>query len=135
LPDEPFVLNAPDLANPIFVELLNCRTDDDFIGFANGFFDEVVVGIGDATGPDGRVTNLPSLASNLRLAMFVTVVSARRDGGVPFLNTLLEHAGLRPRMTLVDGVARLVLEASSVRDFMALEVASAYEVGAEINAC
>ncbi len=135
LPREPFVLEAPNLEDPIFVRLLNCQTDDDFIRFADRFFDEVLVGIGDASDPDGRVTNLRSLATELRLAMFETVMGARRDGGNPFVNRLLKDAQLRPRVTRADGVARLVLEAASVRDFMALEVASAYEAGAQINGC
>jgi hypothetical protein len=133
---EPFDLEAPNLEDPIFVRLLNCRTDDDFIHFANGFFDEVHVGIGDATGPTGKVINLPSLATQLRLAMVVAVMGdGHRDRGNPFLDRLLESARLRPRMVLVDGATRLVLEATSVRDFMALEVASACEAGAQINGC
>jgi hypothetical protein len=132
---EPLVLDKPDLEDPIFVRLLNCRTDDDFIRFANRFFDELLVGIGDASDPDGRVMiNLPSLATQLRLAMFVEVMGdSRRNRGNSLVDGLLEH--VRLRTTVVDGTRRLVVEAVSVRDFMALEVASACEAGAKMTGC
>jgi hypothetical protein len=48
---------------------------------------------------------------------------------------LLQRAQFRVEMTHADGAPRMVLEAATVRDFMALEVATAYEAGAQITAC
>jgi hypothetical protein len=100
-----------DLAAPIFVRLLNCESALDFLRFADRY------GL-------SEINDLAGLARGLRRSMLDPAAA------LDVLNGLLP---LRGRLRLAR--SEMVLEASDLREFMALEVGLAYEAGAKLRVC
>jgi hypothetical protein len=123
---------ALDLERPMFARLINsCRTDDDLRAFADRDWDQPVTHVGELRALAGRLSEAAKVSLDERFAE-----AADADGfGAHMINYLLGTERLSPRVRLIDGRMRLSLEANSTATFMAMEVAAAFEVGAQITAC
>jgi hypothetical protein len=125
---EPLIISAPNLEKPLFLALANCKTDDDYRKFADAYFDE----------PSVTLRSLRDLGLGAHIVTKVVTATERSAplaGDPALINALLVQVRLRPRIQRIDGVPRLILEVNSVRDFISVEIAAAYEVGAKVMAC
>jgi hypothetical protein len=128
---EPLVVETLDLESPMFIRLINCVTDDDFRAFADRFWDQPAAHVSELRNHAGRLYEAAKFSLDERFGD-----GANADGGgAHLINWLLGAERLSPRVRQIAGRARLCLEASSTATFMALELATAFEVGAYITAC
>lgn len=125
---EPFVIEAPDLESPIALRLANCSSREDFLAFQNRFNDLSVADLSD----------LQARAEEVRRCVLYSLgKAARREAGAARagVNGLLGGVTIKPIIRFIDGSPRMVLEVSTLADFMALEMAAAVEAGAVATTC
>jgi hypothetical protein len=130
-----------DLKAPLFVELINCRTIQDRMLFERNHGEVDASQHMFAAGP--AATLAVAVAESL-LATVELLLASGNDEPAPsqtraFLNMtnalLLRGVSLRPRLEFQGDSARFVLDAPDVVTFMAMELATAVEVGAKITRC
>jgi hypothetical protein len=114
---EPLIIETVNLENPIFLHFLNCRTDADFVKFLDRFYDEEQV----------ELDELRKRSAAIRLML---------DNSLGSVNLLLAGSEVYSvELLRIEGAKRLVLVATRTNDYMALEIATAWEAGATMTAC
>jgi hypothetical protein len=124
---KPLLIEAVDLEAPVFMHIMNAVTDADFQEFARRFWDQPVIHISELRSLWGRLYEAAMMA--------LTGDDNRQAAGVYSVNWLLGRERLQPELRELGDRYRLCLEASSTATFMALEISTAFEVGAQITRC
>jgi hypothetical protein len=122
---DPFIVNTPDLEDPIFIKLLNCVTDEDFHRFANRYYGVWVTSL----------EGLRADAEMMRGAVNLTAGEPGSGGNLNWINNMISTPMVKPLVLRLDGGSRLVLEATNLIPFMCLEIAAAFEAGAQLTSC
>jgi hypothetical protein len=125
---EPLVIEALDLESPLFLRFINCESDADFQKFVDRFSDH----------PAWAWSDLRYEAKRLLFAAQTSISKVLGPSGAPQtkrVNSLLATTRLKTAIRSIDGASRLVLIATSTADFMALEIAEAFEAGAKMLSC
>ncbi|CAN7518908.1 hypothetical protein LJR235_003568 [Pararhizobium sp. LjRoot235] len=129
---DPVTYELADLENPVVLHLMNCQADEDYIAFVSRF------------GPVMRMSNktvlsvIRTMAENIKTrALFTIDKRAHRETGANFINRLVRDVSLRPSYVYSEasGRGRLVMQATSLSHFMAMEFIAIHEAGAVATTC
>jgi hypothetical protein len=130
---DPAVYEVADLKAPIVLRLVNCRTDEDCVEFANRF--------GSPLHFNDAVLSLPlirGMAEGLRTQVLSTIGKhLAPQERAHFVNEAISNVTLRPCYVYSDltGRGRLILEADTLHSFMMMEHLAAHEAGAVATSC
>lgn len=130
---DPLIHEITDLEDPVFLHLMNCRTDKDFIAFLYRF--------GSPMNFNDGVLHLPiirGMAEGLRTQAMGTIgKDLSPQERAYFVNEALSTVTLRPSYGYSEqtGRGRLILEADTLYGFMMMEHSVAHEAGAVATTC
>lgn len=131
-----------DLRAPLFVELINCATVQDRMRFVGEYGEIDGNGLPFAAGPAASVPRAfaDSLAATAEILLAPEndepAPGKTRDAFLRMTNALLlQGVSIHPRLEVHEGSTRFVLDVPSLAPFMAMELATAVEVGAKIGRC
>ncbi|MBY5501258.1 hypothetical protein HFO82_21925 [Rhizobium leguminosarum] len=130
---DPLIHEIADLEDPVFLHLVNCRTDKDLIAFLYRY--------GSPMNFNDDVLHLPivrGMAEGLRTQAMSTIGKhLSPQERAHFVNEALSNVNLRPSFVYSEqtGRGRLILEADTLHGFMMMEHSLAYEAGAVATSC
>ncbi|MGO8449912.1 hypothetical protein [Rhizobium gallicum] len=130
---DPVTHEIANLEDPVFLHLVNCRTDKDLIAFLYRY--------GSPMNFNDNVLHLPivrGMAEGLRTQAMSTIGKhLSPQERAHFVNEALSNVNLRPSYVYSEqtGRGRLILEADTLYGFMMMEHSLAYEAGAVATSC
>lgn len=129
-----YTLKADNLENPVAISLINATTENGILDFVSRYGITHWLGFSSLEHPDG----LPLvLVESLRTDILECLAATQDAERVARANIILAaDAGMYPRLeTDSQGKPELIMKASSLATFIALEVATAVRVGAQLARC
>lgn len=126
---EPNVHRVESLEDPVFLRLVNARTDEALAVFLHDF-----------GAPNGEASvelgGLRALANTLLSTAEASLYMATRHAAAfERMHKLMAGVSARPLFVQFEREPRMVLEAATLEDFMKLEIGAAFEAGVKVMLC
>jgi hypothetical protein len=126
---KPNLHRIENLEDPVFLRLVNARTDDDLLVFLHAF-----------GAPNGKasveLTELRALANTLLSTAEASLYTATGHAAAfDRMHKLMAGVSVSPLIVQFEHEPRMVLEAATLEDFMKLEIGAAFEAGVKVMLC